>query len=187
MSSSSSSPIKTFYDILDIATNAEPAAIRSAFKKAVLKFHPDKISLLEKQQNNGIPFSQEQKDAMIAKFQLCVKAANCLLDPQSKAKYDAFALGKQMIDIAGRVSETCSLKEDFDEAVTGDEEDESNNNDEQDAKNLSELLYLRECRCGGYYSVIWNRNNNCNSSKNLEKKYATCDSCSLVIEVECDI
>jgi len=184
--SSSPPSITTFYDILGIPTSAEPAAIRSAFKRSLLQFHPDKIPLLEKQENNGIPFSQEQKDAMTAKFQACVKAANCLLDPQSKARYDAIALGKQMIDITGRVSETCSLKEEFELASENEDDEEK----EEDSKENGGMLYLRECRCGGYYSVIWNKQQEevqNQNQKSTSKKYATCDSCSLVIEVECDL
>jgi diphthamide biosynthesis protein 4 len=111
------------------------------------------------------------------KFQQCVEAANCLLDPQSKARYDAVALGKQMIDITGRISETCSLKEDFE-------------CEEQDSENETTTvtkLFTRECRCGGIYSVVWDVHESSATTSTKKRKYSTCDSCSLVVEVLCDV
>lgn len=184
---SSSPSVITFYDVLEISSSATPAEIRSAFKKCVLKYHPDKLSV---DRSNNQLLTKEQHDAlMVTKFQNCVAAANCLLDPQAKARYDAFALGKQMIDIAGRISETCSLREDFEQSQ-GPEFDASGG--VEDDEQYSALLYTRECRCGGTYSVIWTpvpteRGGDSDEGKSTKRKFATCDSCSLVVEVACDI
>ena len=191
----STSSVVTFYDVLEISSTATLAQIRSAFKKAVLQFHPDKLMILEKEGK----LTSAQKEESIVKFQKCVAAANCLLDPQSRSFYDSFALGKQMVDITGRISETCSLKEDFEKSschdADGDDDDVEDENAEDGATTVS-ILFTRECRCGGIFSVIWGpagreqqedeKGNEAQSTKK-KKKYSTCDSCSLVVEVICDV
>lgn len=167
----------TFYDVLEISSSATPAEIRAAFKKSVLKYHPDKLALFEKEGK----LSSAQREEYRARFQNCVNAANCLLDPQSKARYDAFALGKQMVDITGRISETCSLKEDF-VRNSDDEDDVADESNESDTS-----LFTRECRCGGNFSVIWTPQISKSDEASTKRKFSTCDSCSLVVEVLCDL
>lgn len=63
--------MKNYYKILNINNNATNKEIKHAYKKLVLKYHPDK--------NNG------QKNNM---FELITNAYHTLIDPYTRGKYD---------------------------------------------------------------------------------------------------
>lgn len=67
--------MKNPYEVLGVAKNATDAEIKSAYRKLVLKYHPDK--------NSGDKTSEE-------KFKEVNNAYDLLKDPQKKAAYDQF-------------------------------------------------------------------------------------------------
>lgn len=73
-----------FYEILGINKSADAAAIKKAYRKKAIEFHPDK--------NPGDKEAEE-------KFKLAAEAYEVLSDPQKKAKYDQY--GHQAFDGAG--------------------------------------------------------------------------------------
>jgi molecular chaperone DnaJ len=64
-----------YYEILGVARNASPEDLKKAFRKAALKYHPDR--------NPG------DKEAE-AKFKLAAEAYEILSDPDQRARYDRF-------------------------------------------------------------------------------------------------
>lgn len=75
---------KDFYEILGITKSADAAAIKKAYRKKAIEFHPDK--------NPGNKEAEEN-------FKLAAEAYEVLSDPQKKAKYDQF--GHQAFEGAG--------------------------------------------------------------------------------------
>ncbi len=75
---------KDFYDILGVSKNADAAAIKKAYRKKAIEFHPDK--------NPGDKTAEE-------KFKEAAEAYEVLGDPDKKAKYDQF--GHQAFDGSG--------------------------------------------------------------------------------------
>lgn len=64
-----------FYSILGVQRTADDAAIKSAFRKAAMKYHPDR--------NQGDAAAE-------TKFKEVNEAYECLSDPQKRAAYDRF-------------------------------------------------------------------------------------------------
>jgi molecular chaperone DnaJ len=64
-----------FYNVLGIARNADEAAIKSAFRKAAMQYHPDR--------NRDNPDAEQ-------KFKEVNEAYEVLSDPQKRAAYDRF-------------------------------------------------------------------------------------------------
>lgn len=64
-----------FYEVLGVARDADGAAIKSAYRKLAMQFHPDR--------NQGC---KENED----KFKAVSAAYECLKDPQKRAAYDRF-------------------------------------------------------------------------------------------------
>lgn len=75
---------KDFYEILGISKGADAAAIKKAYRKKAIEYHPDK--------NPGDKEAEE-------KFKEAAEAYEVLSDPQKKAKYDQF--GHQAFDGGG--------------------------------------------------------------------------------------
>ncbi|MCW2121070.1 molecular chaperone DnaJ [Flavobacterium sp. 7A] len=75
---------KDFYDILGIAKGADAAAIKKAYRKKAIEFHPDK--------NPGDKTAEE-------KFKEAAEAYEVLSDPAKKGKYDQY--GHQAFDGSG--------------------------------------------------------------------------------------
>jgi len=73
-----------FYEILGISKSADAAAIKKAYRKKAIEFHPDK--------NPGNKEAEEN-------FKKAAEAYEILSDPQKKAKYDQY--GHQAFDGAG--------------------------------------------------------------------------------------
>lgn len=76
-----------FYEILGISKSADAAAIKKAYRKKAIEFHPDK--------NPGNKEAEEN-------FKKAAEAYEVLSDPQKKAKYDQF--GHQAFDGGGGFS-----------------------------------------------------------------------------------
>jgi len=64
-----------FYDILGVERSADPAAIKAAYRKLAMQYHPDR--------NQGCKENE-------AKFKAVSAAYECLKDPQKRAAYDRF-------------------------------------------------------------------------------------------------
>ena len=64
-----------FYELLEVERTADDAAIKSAYRKLAMRFHPDK--------NPGCGDSE-------ARFKAINQAYDCLKDPQKRAAYDRF-------------------------------------------------------------------------------------------------
>jgi len=64
-----------FYEVLGVARDADGAAIKSAYRKLAMQYHPDR--------NAGC---KENED----KFKAVSAAYECLKDPQKRAAYDRF-------------------------------------------------------------------------------------------------
>ena len=75
---------KDFYEVLGISKGADASEIKKAYRKAAIKYHPDK--------NPGDKEAEEN-------FKLAAEAYEVLSDPQKKAKYDQY--GHQAFDGAG--------------------------------------------------------------------------------------
>jgi len=75
---------KDFYEILGITKSADAAAIKKAYRKKAIEFHPDK--------NPGDAAAEEN-------FKKAAEAYEILSDPQKKAKYDQY--GHQAFDNGG--------------------------------------------------------------------------------------
>ncbi|MFA9190326.1 molecular chaperone DnaJ [Flavobacterium sp. FZUC8N2.13] len=75
---------KDFYDILGVPKNADAAAIKKAYRKKAIEFHPDK--------NPGDKAAEE-------KFKEAAEAYEILGDADKKAKYDQY--GHQAFDGSG--------------------------------------------------------------------------------------
>jgi len=66
---------RDYYEVLGVAKNADEAALKSAFRKLAMQYHPDK--------NPG----DKQAEA---KFKELNEAYQCLSDPQKRGAYDRF-------------------------------------------------------------------------------------------------
>jgi len=73
-----------YYEILEISRDADSGAIKKAYRKQALKYHPDR--------NQGDKEAEE-------KFKLVNEAYQVLSDPQKKATYDRY--GKSGLDSQG--------------------------------------------------------------------------------------
>lgn len=66
--------MKCHYEVLDLERDASAETIKSAYRKAALKYHPDK--------------NLDDPEAAKSKFQLVQQAYEVLSDPQERAWYD---------------------------------------------------------------------------------------------------
>lgn len=64
-----------YYELLEVSRDADDGAIKSAYRKLAMKYHPDK--------NPGCGDSE-------ARFKSISQAYDCLKDPQKRAAYDRF-------------------------------------------------------------------------------------------------
>lgn len=78
------------YKVLDIEKDATPEQVKTAYRKAALKHHPDKVP-------------EAEKEAAHSAFQSLAFAYAILSDPKRRSRYDA----------TGRTSEAVDSEEDF--------------------------------------------------------------------------
>src|SRR5688572_15116597 len=64
-----------FYEVLGVSRDADGAAIKSAYRRLAMEYHPDR--------NGGCKDNE-------AKFKAISAAYDCLKDPQKRAAYDRF-------------------------------------------------------------------------------------------------
>ena len=64
-----------YYELLEVSRDADGGAIKSAYRKLAMKYHPDR--------NQGCKENE-------AKFKAISEAYDCLKDPQKRAAYDRF-------------------------------------------------------------------------------------------------
>ncbi len=67
---------RDFYEVLGVSRTATVEEVKSAYRKAALKWHPDR--------------SPENKSEAEAKFRECTEAYSVLSDPQKKQVYDTY-------------------------------------------------------------------------------------------------
>lgn len=72
------------YDLLDIKPDADPLQIKKAYRKAAIKYHPDK--------------NPDDPEGASAKFQQIGEAFQILSDPQLRAAYDKYGKEKAKPD-----------------------------------------------------------------------------------------
>ncbi len=70
---------KGFYELLDVASDASPDDIKSAFRREIAKYHPDKVQHLGK----------EFQEIAATKAAELTRAYKTLTDPAARAEYDA--------------------------------------------------------------------------------------------------
>ena len=71
---------RDYYEVLGVEKNATADAIKKAYRKKAIQYHPDK----QKDKSEA-----EQKDAE-EKFKEAAEAYSVLSDPDKKARYDQF-------------------------------------------------------------------------------------------------
>ena len=72
-------PDSEYYDILGVGRDADLSTIKKAYRRAALKYHPDK--------NPGDKQAEEM-------FKTAAEAYAVLCDPQKRQLYDQFAMGE---------------------------------------------------------------------------------------------
>eukprot|EP00908_Phaeocystis_cordata_P015695 Transcript_26876.p1 GENE.Transcript_26876~~Transcript_26876.p1 ORF type:complete len:370 (-),score=44.73 Transcript_26876:973-2082(-) len=77
------------YEVLNVPRDADASALRTAYKKAALKWHPDKH-----------PEGQQRRDAQ-RRFEKANEAFSTLNDPQSRAEYDARLAAEARGEVGG--------------------------------------------------------------------------------------
>lgn len=77
---------KNYYDILGVNKNASEEDIKKAYRKAALKFHPDRFA------NK----SKKEQDEAAEKFKEINEANDVLSDPQKRSNYDNFGNAEGM-------------------------------------------------------------------------------------------
>src|SRR3546814_14137346 len=81
-----------YYELLEVERTADAAAIKSAYRKLAMKYHPDKTG--------GCTDSE-------AKFKAVSEAYECLKDPQKRAAYDRFGHAAFQRSEERRVGKEC--------------------------------------------------------------------------------
>ncbi|HRV80218.1 MAG TPA: DnaJ domain-containing protein, partial [Planctomycetota bacterium] len=69
-----------YYEVLGVARDADAAAIKKAYRKLALKWHPDR-------HQGADPKAAEEAEAT---FKRISEAYEVLSDPEKRAKYDRF-------------------------------------------------------------------------------------------------
>lgn len=82
---------KNYYDLLGVATTAPADEIKSAFRREIAKYHPDKVQHL----------GQEFQDIAVSKAAELTLAYKTLTDAAARAEYDAQVLGATTAPSAG--------------------------------------------------------------------------------------
>lgn len=85
---------KDYYKILGVDRNASDDQIKSAYKKAALKYHPDR----------HVNDSEEDKKKAEESFKEVAEAYAILSDPEKKARYDRFGTVDDMPGFSGGFS-----------------------------------------------------------------------------------
>ncbi|KAG5352101.1 hypothetical protein E4T56_gene12840 [Termitomyces sp. T112] len=116
-----------FYELLSVARNASPSEIKIAYRRTLLRYHPDK--------NNHNVSKITQSDSVVS-ISLIKDAYNTLSDPEIRKRYDADA-HRRSVTMAPRPAQVVSLEE-FEEAMTESEKDS---------------VWRYQCRCGGMYRI----------------------------------
>jgi DnaJ-class molecular chaperone len=116
---------RSLYEVLGVARDGiDVGSIRVAFKRQVLRLHPDKLPA---------GASPDERAAACKAFHELQVAVKTLSDPVLRARHDAAEMGR-VVDTVGRVSDVVSWS-DFD----GRADDGAS---------------TMECRCGGVYAVF---------------------------------
>ena len=74
---------KDYYELLGISKNASDDEIKKAFRKAALKYHPDRM----------VNASEEEKKVAEEKFKELNEAYQVLSDQSKRQQYDAYRKG----------------------------------------------------------------------------------------------
>jgi DnaJ domain len=86
-------PARTHYELLSVDPSAELAAIKSAFREQIARYHPDKVAHL----------GQEFQDLAVQKTAELTSAYKTLINPAMRAQYDAaLAAHRQHLEPDGR-------------------------------------------------------------------------------------
>lgn len=88
-----------YYEVLGVERSADDRAIKSAYRKLAMQYHPDK--------NGGCRDSE-------AKFKAISEAYDCLKDPQKRAAYDRFGKAAFQHGAGGGSSEFTGFSDIFD-------------------------------------------------------------------------
>ena len=189
----------TPYEVLRVPCNASISDIRAAFKTMALCTHPDKKPHGSEPHNSqsgtaatGASSSSPSPSSSMATtaafgaatpvtFHVVKAASEILLDPFLRAAYDA-ARSHALVREVGAISDTFSLRDDFDLVATSMNGEVENEGEREAAA----CVYQRECRCGGGYEVVVFSDVVASPSSEHRPLRCECDSCSLVVEVVVD-
>jgi molecular chaperone DnaJ len=97
-------PSGDYYEILDVQRNASQEEIKAAYRKAALRYHPDK--------NPGDKAAEEQ-------FKKASEAYSVLGDPQRRARYDRFGTAGEVPSGQGGVPWDSEVFADFSDLLGG--------------------------------------------------------------------
>jgi len=96
-----------YYELLGVPRDAKPDAIKKAYRKLALKWHPDQ-------------HESEQKATAEARFKKISEAYEVLSDPEKRAKYDRFGQNwKQGQEFTPPSGERTMSREEFEAAFGG--------------------------------------------------------------------
>ena len=95
MASTSNVASDDYYKVLGVDRNCDEAALKKAYRRAAVKWHPDKWSSK----------SQAEQKAAEENFKRVAEAYDALSDPQKRAAYDRYGKdGSRSVDQGGLVA-----------------------------------------------------------------------------------